>query len=130
MGDLAFESVYKFPYWNYLNAIGLEPELRSFIRDGCLVMIIAMAADIFDGQSNQLIANIDDCLAKIRSLRSLLLEELLEDPKTEQLVNTACLAVETIKAGGRESQELSDAFQWVHEQYVKGYFSQRVESFE
>ena len=45
MEDLYYGSVYALPYWRYLNISALETKRQAFIRNGCLVMLYAMASE-------------------------------------------------------------------------------------
>src|SRR5712691_1560834 len=49
MGDLYYGPVFGLPYWEYLDFPDLDGADREFLRDGCLVMILAMAWDQIDG---------------------------------------------------------------------------------
>ncbi len=54
MGDLYYGDIYSLPYWEYLSASHLEPERQAFIRNGCLVMLYAMASEVLDGSGSYL----------------------------------------------------------------------------
>ncbi len=51
MADLDYGAVFALPYWDYLDVAGVPGSQRDFLRDGCLVMIFAMASVVLDGSS-------------------------------------------------------------------------------
>jgi hypothetical protein len=61
MGDLSYGDVFALPYWEYLDFPDVDPEERNFLRDGCLVMILAMASECVDGTGSFLAAHIPEC---------------------------------------------------------------------
>lgn len=123
MSDLYYGSVFAEPYWRYLDVPALEQEERAFIRDGCLVMILAMATQMTDGSGAYLHPFLSECRAAVERAGS-------PDERTGQLLRTVRLALELAESGQQETPELVDLSQWVHREYVQGYFRSRVHEFD
>jgi hypothetical protein len=122
MGDLYYGNVYALPYWECLNIPGLDEPQRNFIRDGCLVMILAMCWDEIDGSGSYLSKFLDACIASVTNLNP-------EGENTISLHNTVILALRLVKDGGHDSQELADLSLWVHKTYVREYFMKIADEF-
>lgn len=123
MGDLYYGNVYTFPYWEYLDLSRLDESQRSFVRDGCLVMILAMCWDQIDGSGAYIENHLAACAASVSTVN-------VQDEDTRKLVGTVSLALRLVKEGSAESQELIDLSSWVHETYVKGYFRRTAREFD
>jgi hypothetical protein len=123
MGDLYYGSVFALPYWEFLNISGVDPMDQEFIRDGCLVMILAMAWDQIDGSGayiNDKIAACEAALAKIKTT----------DERTQKLIRTVRQALEIAQQEKPRTEELEELSMWVHKEYVEGYFRRIVEEFD
>jgi hypothetical protein len=123
MGDLYYGSVFGLPYWEYLDFPGLDEADRNFLRDGCLVMILAMAWDQIDGSGAYLGPHIPACRAAIERL-------ICEDEDGEKLARTVRLALDVAEQGGTETPELLELSSWAHHRYVRGYFRQIAQDFD
>jgi hypothetical protein len=129
VGDLYWGSVYGLPYWEFLDLQDLkevEKEGYEFVRDGCLVMILAMAWGIIDDTSGYLSRWRDDCERSVSQLTA-------NDADTEKLIRTVSLALDV--SGRRmlpphEIDELRELSNWVHHRYVLAYFKHKVHEFE
>ena len=143
MGDLYYGTVYRLPYWEYVNPAGLEGEQQRLVREGCLVMILAMAWDRIDGSGAYIDEHIDACRAGIATVKC-------DDADMKQLVNTVQNALDLAERARRESQdrlqggaqggekeqrtrcesvipeedELVRLSRWVHQRYVRGYYQE------
>jgi len=133
MGDLYYGSVYQFPYWEFLEIDQLdpakfEPDQQEFIRDGCLVMILAMAYEQIDRGSRTFID------AHIPAAREALQSFAPNDDRTAKLVRVASrgldVARDVLNGIDTYTEEFIDLSRWVHEEYVQGYFRTRVRSFD
>lgn len=123
MGDLYYGSVFVLPYWNYLEMPGLETPDRDFLRDGCLVMILAMAWDQIDGSGAYIQSHIPAC-------REALARLTCEGEDAEKLVRTVRMALDVADRGGPETPELQELSRWVHKRFVRGYFRHIADEFE
>jgi hypothetical protein len=123
MGDLYYGPVFALPYWEYLDLPGLDDDDRKFIRDGCLVMILAMTSDLIDGSGHYLRPHVASCEAALNNLTC-------DDEDTSKLVHTVKLALHSAIKGESESQELADRSLWVHKRYVRGYFERIAKEFQ
>jgi hypothetical protein len=129
MGDLYYGNVYALPYWEFLDLQELrevQEEGYEFVRDGCLVMILAMAWEIIDGTGGYLSRWRDDCERSVSRLTA-------DHTDTEKLIRTVSLALDLSSRGKlppREIKELSELSDWVHRRYVRGYFKQKAHEFE
>lgn len=117
MGDLAYGSLYALPYWDFLDQRGpdIRDEERCFIRDGCLVMILAMTIDMLDGSGFYVADKIGLCRQAINRLEA-------EDERTQKLIRVVRLALDAAAQGQRMNQEMEELEVWVNYHYVYGYF--------
>lgn len=123
MGDLYFGSVFGLPYWEYLDFPGLEIADRDFVRDGCLVMILAMAWDLIDGSGAYIKPHIPACLEALACL-------VIENEDTGKLARVVRLALVVAEQGGPETQELRELSGWVHRRFVREYFRRAALDFD
>ena len=102
-GDLAYGLIYNLPYWEFLNL--RDPSMSEgesrFIRDGCLVMVLAMAWDIIDGSGSEL-------KGKFGFWREAVAELEAEDVRTEKLIQIINLALDIAEQGHSRNKELED----------------------
>ena len=96
---------------------------RDFLRDGCLVMILAMAWDQIDGSGASIQSHIPAC-------REALARLTCEGEDAEKLVRTVRMALDVADQGGPETPELQELSHWVHKRFVRGYFRHVAEEFE
>jgi len=122
MGDLYYGDVYALPYWNFLNTNDLPEDKQFFIRNGCLVMILAMAWDEIDGSGSYLAKFAKSCEEALDRL------EVEDEPSTRLLatVRDEVLAIKT----GDCPDDLFARSVWVHETFVRGYFKQIAGDFD
>jgi len=118
MGDLYWGSVYSLPYWNYLR-LDLEAPRATFIRDGCLIMILAMAFDTLDGSGDYIRDKLALCTAKVD-------ESCTADPNEKRLVEAVKLALRAVSDGRGSDVDLERESSWVHGHFVRGYFEERA----
>jgi len=120
IGDLAFGSLYTLSYWEFLDLSAFQmPETeRRFIREGCLVFILAMAWDVIDGSGSYLLDKIGQCQQAVNDLIAI-------DDKERQLIFTVNLALATVENNAGSSDELEQLSVWVNQIYVCGYFERR-----
>lgn len=132
MGDLYYGDVYSLPYWEYLVVSTLEPDQQQFIRNGCLVMLYAMASAVLDGSDSYLTINrkrYSDAEAAVRALPSF-------NPDTDRLVSAISGAFKLIdenRFDTEESPEVQDIVSvstWIHKRFVRQYFIDRANDFE
>lgn len=132
VSDLYYGDVYSLPYWEYLSVSTLEPDQQQFIRNGCLVMLYAMASEVLDGSGSYLTIDrkrYSDAKAAVRALPSL-------NPDTDRLVSAISGAFKLIdenRFDTEESPEVQDivaASTWIHERFVRQYFIVRASDFE
>jgi len=117
MGDLDY-SFYNLPYWKYLECDGSGSGDGEFIRDGCLVMLLAMAWEQIDGVGSYVNGKTDMFLRYISYLEP-------DNENTVKLIDTVKMALEAAETGN-EPEELTDRSQWVYLQYVQSYFCERA----
>jgi hypothetical protein len=86
MGDLNYSEVYSMRYWRFLDMTGLPDDGRRFIRDGCLVMILAMCWEVIDGSGSYLIKYLDECTSRVSKL-------VPEDEDSIKLLDTVIAAL-------------------------------------
>ena len=129
MSDLSWGEVYKLPYWEYVETAGLEAKEAHFIRDGCLVMILTMLWECIDGGGYYIYKRIPECRRHINALT-------VSDPKTEMLIDIVKQALDLAERfPGPQAPpeklvgELFDQCDWVHREYVRGYFIRMSEKF-
>jgi hypothetical protein len=122
MGDLYWGSVFALPYWEYLDWRELDDGDRIFIRDGCLVMLLAAAWDQIDGAGSFINQHIPACRAAIAGVQA-------DGPETEKLLRAVQLALDAAAAGSESGRELDELSTWVHVHYVRGYFERTAAKF-
>ena len=124
MGDLFYGTVFALPYWDYLNPTGLDPEDLEFIREGCLVMILAMAWERIDGAGSYMSQFHERIQESLDSLE-------IEDEPLRRLLHTVKLAVsEAAQEKPVPSESLMAESNWVHREFVRGYFASMTKSFD
>jgi hypothetical protein len=119
-GDLSYGSFYKFPYWEFLNLRGYDD---GFIRDGCLVMILAMSWDVIDGSGTYLKDKVDLCRQAISELAA-------EDDRTQKLIHTVSLALSFVEKGHGWNDALNELSVWVNYEFVHGYFRRTADELQ
>lgn len=119
MGDLDFGTVFKLHYWNFLDVPDIELGRQRFLREGCLVMILTMAWDLLDGSGTWFSPYISICKKAVSKL-------IPEDDRISKLINTVKMALDNAENGIYESKELAESSQWVHREFIMGYFQQMV----
>lgn len=122
MGDLCYGTVYALPYWNYLDVRDVKEDNRKFLREGCLVMILAMAWDMIEGSGAYLAPHIAACRSALDALS-------VGDERTTKLIRVVREALVDAEEGtvSPGAEALSS---WVHEEFVKGYFRGIAQDFE
>ncbi len=123
MGDLYYGDVFALPYWEFLNIEGIEDEERIFVRNGCLVMILAMCSECIDGSGSYIYSHIENCQKYLSYLSP-------EDEKSHRLIMAVKSALQLAQNEQEETPELTDAMLWVHREYVRGYFRKTVYAFD
>ena len=124
MDDLCYGSVFALPYWDFLDFQGVDDNERIFIRDGCLVMILAMCMECIGGSGAYIHDKIEVCRRQVSHL-------VPEDEKAAKLIKTVNLALESAKVIANEgTEELTDLSLWVYREYVQGYFRKIVHDFD
>ncbi len=130
MGDLYYGDVFGLPYWEYLDISGLEREDAEFIRDGCLVMLLAMAWGVIDGSCEYIVDHLQVCRRDVARLAP-------QDEDTLRLVRTVQTALDVawqIHGSSRRSaldaSTLGHESCWAHCRYVGGYFRETAAQFK
>ena len=124
MGDLYYGEVYALPYWEYLDATGLPSDERQFMRGGCLVMILAMAWGHIDGADDYIMQFLEQIRQRLESLD-------IQDQRGQRLLAAVRSAVaEAASERPDPGDRLTAESNWVHQEFVRGYFRRMVQSFE
>jgi hypothetical protein len=131
-GGPVLRAVYGLPYWDYLSVSNLELERAVLLRDGCLMMMLAMAWETIDGAGSYLSEErLRLCLAAVQRLEGV--ESSYDDPRTERLIGAVKLALgmaQADKVSAELEARLMAESAWVHREYVRGYFREHVHDFE
>jgi hypothetical protein len=116
-GDLSFGSFYSEPYWQFIDVHlpQMPDEEHIFLRDGCLVMTLAMARDVIDGSGSYLIQEFD-------LYRQAVSQVIPGDRNTARLITTINLALDRIENGTGSIKKIKEMSVWVNQVYVCGYF--------
>ena len=126
MGDLYYGKVYALRYWDFLEVEGIEPDRQSFIREGCLIMILAMSWDMIEGSGAFLKPHLAEVSAAMEDCSP-------EDERARKLLVLVKLAVELASDDRSETEktaELVDLSNWAHREFVRGYFRTIARDFE
>ena len=132
MGDLYYGDVFSLPYWEYLNLKALEDDRQRFIRNGCLIILYAMASEVLDGSGAYLTMDRD----RYQAAKSALKDLPSFDPDTNLLIDAVKNSFKLIdeKRGSWEEtpevQEVIAASSWIHEKFIRQYFIERSNEFE
>ena len=122
MADLRYGSVFGLPYWDYLNVEEVVgPDRQSFIRQGCLMMILAMAWDTLEDSGNYIQAHLPEISAALDKC-------MPWDRPTRKLLHSVKLAIKILSEGG-DREELMDLSCWAHGEFVGGYFREMAKDF-
>jgi hypothetical protein len=113
-GDLAYGTFYRLPYWEFLTA-DIPPDDRAFVREGCLVMILAMAWDLIQHSGSFLADRIETCRLAVTGVEA-------EDERTATLLATVRLALDTAERGEAADDRLEELSVWVNATVICGYF--------
>ncbi len=131
MGDLYYGDVFALPYWEYLNIPNLETERQAFIRNGCLVMLYAMASEVLDGSGTYLTMErkrYHAARAAVEALPNF-------DDESNRLIAAVKGSFKLIdeKRGTwddiPEVQDVISESTWIHECFVRQYFIERTNDF-
>ena len=122
LGDLDYSSLYTLPYWNFVANTGLEWQLDAFIREGSLVMLLAMAWDCIDGSGSYLVSHFSDAKSAVACIST-------TDDQTTQLLSVVGSALAIVSSGQPETDALRADSDWVHDTYVKRYFIETARDF-
>ncbi|MDH3919367.1 MAG: hypothetical protein OEU25_14455, partial [Rhodospirillales bacterium] len=114
MSDFYYGNVYALRYWDFLDVGGIEPDRQSFIREGCLIMILAMAWDMIDGSGAFLKPRLAEVSAAVEDCSS-------EDERTRKLLAVVKLGLELASGGRSDTAEFVDLSNWAHREFVRGY---------
>lgn len=116
MGDLDYGSKFSLKYWNYLDIRDESNDRLRFIRQGCLMFLLAMSWDSIDGSGDFMRTHIDEILPAIDACSS-------THKETQKLIHTVRTGLELVSTGHPETAEFSDLSDWAYQQFVNGYFS-------
>ena len=123
IGDLDYGRVYGLDYWQYLDVDGWgDVEREQFIRNGCLVLILAMCWDEIDGSGTYIAPRIPECRDAIRSIAP-------EDPVGSRLREIVLRALDGAEVGKEPEGLLKDSG-WVYKAVVNEYFRTRIHHHE
>ncbi len=123
MGDLYWGRVYNRPYWEYLNLEFCGHHDPQFLRDGCLVLVIAMAFEWLDDAGEYIKDKLPQCISAVSRLYP-------EDEKTIRLVEIAKHVLNAAASDEQYSKEMVEMSSWIHKNYVREYFRSIAKSFE
>ncbi len=122
MGDLDYTNLYPLPYWDFIANSGLDWQLDAFIRDGSLVMLLAMSWDCIDGSGSYLVPHIPAAQSAVRSFS-------ITDDQTLKLLSVVDTALTLAESPEPDTSELEAGSGWVHDTFVKAYFIQTSRDF-
>ena len=127
MPDLAWGETYVLPPWEFINLDAkhyfLDDESVTFLRNGCLAMIITMAYGCIDGCDSYIHNRLAQCIAGVERLCP-------DDEDSIKLVEIAMEMLRAIAKGQYGSTKFDDHALWVHKNYVRKYFCARAKNFE
>ena len=101
MSDLYWGSVFKLPYWEYVDPSGLDYDQMRFIGDGCLVMLLTMAWQRIETAGWYIDPHIPLC-------RSAISQIVCIDTETRKLIRTVDLALTLAEGTMRAEEEIGD----------------------
>lgn len=131
MGDLYYGDIFSLPYWDYLSISNLEPERHTFIRNGCLVMLYAMASDVLDGSGAYLTMDRQRYLAARAAIDAL---PTYDDESNRLIaaVRNSFKLIDENRGTWEDASDVQDVIaesSWIHECFVRQYFIKRANDF-
>jgi len=124
MGDLPFNEYYSLPYLDFVNYKFPLPDAElSFIKEGCLILILTMAWEQIDNAG----CYINDKINKI--INQLEIFEPLNE-KQNMLHDIVTLTVTFAKKPNKEQYgDIKEKSNWVHREFIRGYFINKANEF-
>lgn len=119
MGDWNWDEVYSLPYWDYLHIDGLDSERMEFIRNGCLLCILAMAYSAIEESGNYVVSRVEQCREAVSALQG------ITEEGTKKLIRAVLLALDAVSRGDELTEldkGVEEHSQWFHKEYVQAYF--------
>lgn len=128
MGDLRYNTYYKLPYWDYLDTSDLrysiDDDRIDFIREGCLIIILAMTWDIIDGSGFFIQDKLDVIKNRLKKF----------EPQNENQAKLHNIVVETVNFALYPDKEMYSDIKiksiWVHKEFVRGYYRKMINEFD
>ncbi|MGL1888993.1 MAG: hypothetical protein OCD76_20940 [Reichenbachiella sp.] len=126
-GDVEFGTALKLPYWEYLDVRHVNESDAEFFRIGCLLILASMALEPYEELGTYYLS--DDEKAKVFMDTITSFETNNKDE--QRLIN---LIVELRKSFNPENlkntiRPLDKELQWVHVNYIYGYFRNKTKAF-
>ncbi len=121
--DLYYGSVFGLPYWQYLTFPEVDEHDRAFLRDGCLVMLFAMACAAAGCLNFYLTPHIGACREALAGLQP-------ADDDTKRMVRAVGSALDLAeREAGELPADLMRESAWAHDRYVRRYFQDIARDF-
>ena len=124
MGDLSFNELCCLPYWDFINYnFPLPDDELSFIKEGCLILILTMAWEKIDNTGCYIKDKIDRILNQLEIFEPL-------NEKQSILHDIVTLTIAFAKKPNKEQyDDIKEKSNWVHREFIRGYFRNKVDAF-
>src|SRR5690606_10958372 len=96
---------------------------KTFLREGCLLILLAISLNPFNWQTSAVEKFIDQASPAVEKCPT-------ESDREIKLLKAVKLAFSLLKAGKRETEELASFSHWAHREIVRGYFEEKAREFQ
>lgn len=126
-GDSDFGTALKLPYWDYLDVRHVNDSDAEFFRTGSLLILASMALEPYEELGNYYLIDKEKAELFMNAITSF-------EPYNENELRLKNLIVELRNSFNPETSEdtikrLNKELQWVHVNYIYGYFRNKTKEF-
>ncbi|WOK08118.1 hypothetical protein RT717_05655 [Imperialibacter roseus] len=123
-GAVDFGTLFKLPYWDYLDVRNIDEPEAEYVRTNCLVILTAIAFEPFEELGMPYIGDqriLNDLTKAIRGFI----------PLTSDHQQLKMLIIDLLEAVRTKStiKHLDSELQWIYVKFIYGYFRNRADSF-
>ena len=123
MGDLDYDLLFNYKYWDFFHAYPdytdmNDLEFYTFLRDGCLIMILNMCWDVIDDSGTYVLKYTGEIRKAVDRL-------VLDSENSLRLIEAVQKALDCAGTDIPEETLQSESV-WVYETYIDSYFRSRI----
>ena len=126
-GDSDFGTALKLPYWDYLDVRHVNDSDAEFLRTGSLLILASMALEPYEELGTYFLIDKEKAELFMTAITSF-------EPNDKNELRLKNLIIELRNSFSPETSEdtirrLSKELQWVHVNYIYGYFRNKTQAF-